>query len=526
MKVTVSSPTVHAATIVLGCILLLSALGEAGARKVLVLSMQFGSHLNEFAAISHGLLEMGHTVHVVMDENLKNPTQFRGMDVQFLYYKSPNKSMVDQKLVDERWTEVFLIKRLTKAEAVNTLTQPRFTYDCKMALHDADLLKHLEEEKYDIALVDLLIPCYYLLTHKIGVPTVSLSTLQYTWFVKTHPLVNFFAPCGVDAETNTFLTRLTTFFLVIYFERYVLVRTFVDMQQFTEYGREKPYSSWQDIAMKSKLFIMNKNGVIDCPTPSMPNLIQVGGLTTKPPKPLPADYQKFVDDSQHGVIVLSFGSAVAYIPKEMFLKFLSAFGNIKQRVIWRITRTYDETIPENVKIVQWMPQNDLLAHPNVKLFITHCGGNGQFEAVNNGVPMLSFPVFAEQEYNAQRAFHKGYGLRMNIHNFTSEELIKAINEIIQNPKYSAAIKKASAIHRSLPDPRKTSAFWIDHVMEHGDDHLRTSLSEMTSVQYFMIDIFAFLALFVLLILFVLKKLVQFAIVKFAGHREDVAKKTN
>jgi len=28
----------------------------------------------------------------------------------------------------------------------------------------------------------------------------------------------------------------------------------------------------------------------------------------------------------------------------------------------------------------WLPQKKILAHPNTKLFYTHCGGNGVIEA--------------------------------------------------------------------------------------------------------------------------------------------------
>jgi UDP:flavonoid glycosyltransferase YjiC (YdhE family) len=36
---------------------------------------------------------------------------------------------------------------------------------------------------------------------------------------------------------------------------------------------------------------------------------------------------------------------------------------------------------ENVLFLPWLPQNDLLGHPKTKLFITHCGKNGIFEAL-------------------------------------------------------------------------------------------------------------------------------------------------
>ena len=80
---------------------------------------------------------------------------------------------------------------------------------------------------------------------------------------------------------------------------------------------------------------------------------------------------------------------------------MSTFAQIKLNVVWRDFRKLED-IPDNVKIVPWLPQNDLLGHPNTRLFITHCGVNGQHEAIYHGVPMIGFPIFSEQMYNCKR----------------------------------------------------------------------------------------------------------------------------
>jgi glucuronosyltransferase len=451
---------------------------------------------------------------------------FSGMNVEFLYYTSPDKELMDQQKYDDKMAAAFFDTKMSLMDITKTINIPRFTYDCKMALFDEDFVKRLQRENYDIALADVMIPCYHLLAYKLGIPAVTVSTTLVTWFLKTHPLVSYFEPCLVNKETNTFIVRLKTLFHNVMFERVILPSIFIDTKPFMNYVPEKPYSSLEEVIMKtSKLYIFNRNGLIDCPTPTMPNLVVAAGLTTKPPKALQADYQKYVSESNDGIIIVSFGSGIAFLPKDIFLKFLNAFRSIKQNVIWRTTKTYGETIPKNVKIVQWMPQNDLMAQPSVKLFITHCGNNGQIEALYHGVPMLGFPVFADQHYNVERIAHKGYGFGMNIHDFTTEDFVKNINEIITNPKYSEAIRKASAIHRSLPDPRNTSAFWVDHVMKYGSDHLTTTLSEMSIVQFFMLDIFLFLFVALIIILYLVKKIIKKVICMLTKKGDDT-KKTN
>lgn len=56
-------------------------------------------------------------------------------------------------------------------------------------------------------------------------------------------------------------------------------------------------------------------------------------------------------------------------------------------IIWKWDDSSIHT-PSNIFISNWVPQEDLLRHPNIKLFITHCGLGGTEEAILNGIPML------------------------------------------------------------------------------------------------------------------------------------------
>ncbi|KAM0929475.1 hypothetical protein ACQ4PT_001551 [Festuca glaucescens] len=50
-------------------------------------------------------------------------------------------------------------------------------------------------------------------------------------------------------------------------------------------------------------------------------------------------------------------------------------------------------------IVSWCPQQQVLAHPSVACFVSHCGWNSTTEGVRNGVPILCWPYFADQFAN-------------------------------------------------------------------------------------------------------------------------------
>lgn len=135
------------------------------------------------------------------------------------------------------------------------------------------------------------------------------------------------------------------------------------------------------------------------------------------------------------MILFSLGSHIksADLPTETRDAILKAFSRIKQDVLWKFEEDLPN-LPKNVKISKWLPQSDILAHPNLKLFITHGGLFSTTEALQRGVPVIGIPVAGDQPLNMKQFQAKGYGLMLELDGLKEEDLYNAIVEVANNPK--------------------------------------------------------------------------------------------
>lgn len=110
------------------------------------------------------------------------------------------------------------------------------------------------------------------------------------------------------------------------------LRRFVSNPKQTElvkkhFSHLEPLPSIEDLRKDISIIFVNAHRAISYPRPKMPGLIYIGGAHIKPPKPLPADLQMFIDESEHGVIYFSLGTVVkaSKMPLEKLNIFLGMF---------------------------------------------------------------------------------------------------------------------------------------------------------------------------------------------------------
>ncbi|CAJ1948892.1 unnamed protein product [Sphenostylis stenocarpa] len=92
----------------------------------------------------------------------------------------------------------------------------------------------------------------------------------------------------------------------------------------------------------------------------------------------------------------------------------------------------ERTKEQGVFIPSWAPQIEVLRHSSVGGFLTHCGWNSTLESVVHGVPLITWPLFAEQRMNAVVLCE---GLKVGVRPRVSENGLVEREEIVEVIKY-------------------------------------------------------------------------------------------
>ncbi|GAV63597.1 LOW QUALITY PROTEIN: UDPGT domain-containing protein, partial [Cephalotus follicularis] len=127
----------------------------------------------------------------------------------------------------------------------------------------------------------------------------------------------------------------------------------------------------------------------------------------------------------NSVVYVNYGSITVMTPDQL-VEFAWGLANSKHTFLWIIRPDLvsgDSAIlppflvetKDRALLASWCPQEQVLNHPAIGSFLTHSGWNSTIESVCGGVPMISWPFFAEQQTNCRYCCTE-WGIGMEINN--------------------------------------------------------------------------------------------------------------
>ncbi|XP_070821217.1 UDP-glucuronosyltransferase 3A1-like [Chaetodon trifascialis] len=486
------------------CLLALPIIQPA---KILTVCLIGGSHYLLLDEISHNLDQHGHEVRMLLQ--LGNP-----VITGFSYAGRADSYQMSTWSLGEKYIKEyngwFLEQQTQYLQGRDNLSiflkfMGHLSYQCDQLLGDKEMITFLQKEHYDIIILDGFNPCSFILARKLGVRYIAfypgtlngplsialpspvsyvpvflsqLSDCMNLWDRAKNLFYSFLAPVGLELVWSTFREVA---------ERHL--------------ESDTPPGGLEELHQRAELWAFNTDFSLEFAQPLMPYTVLVGGLLNKPAKPLEQDLETWISSfGDTGFIVVTLGSMVSSVSVDLLLvELVTGFSRIPQGVLWRYDpKRWPSQLdrPPNVRLMDWLPINDLLGHKKARLFITHGGQNSLLQAVYHAVPVLAIPLFGDQFDNVVRAETKGLGLTIKPTDITRELLSSTIQTLIQDIRFKSSALSLSRIHKSHPVPPAHRVIqWVEHILHSGGGaHLRPASLMQPWYQRYLLDLVLLLSM--------------------------------
>ncbi|KAI0220666.1 hypothetical protein L0F63_005604 [Massospora cicadina] len=140
---------------------------------------------------------------------------------------------------------------------------------------------------------------------------------------------------------------------------------------------------------------------------------------------------------------------------------LAIENRVIKGAIWALGKTNIDQIPKTINlhnqtvsfkenpkilIMPWAPQQQILAHPNVRAFLSHGGMSSINEALYYAKPILGMSYIHDQPKNLAKLQAKGVGIYLSRHSLTPNFLKEKIDQLLHTPKLHLQMMQIMAIY--------------------------------------------------------------------------------
>ncbi|CAH0547833.1 unnamed protein product [Brassicogethes aeneus] len=495
------------------------------ARILCVMPLPFYSHQTTFQPIWKELSLRGHNVTTIVtdginDETLTNLTE--------IVVKESHESLKRHNFLHKHAESGFFGFVQELEYFVEDL------YNVQFGDQRVKSLMNDPNAKFDLVIFEAATyPMIY--AWKFKCPSIGVLSMQAPIYYNdamgnpTHPLVSPEFLLEIDDVDNmTLMEKVVSIltYIIGHIMRHQCFQMYDEInQKYFGDGIPRTEKLIKDMDM---LFVVD-SPIINNLRPVYPHTISLGsGLHIKPKKALSKDLKNYLDHTKKPVVYFSLGTIVKanLLNQTSKLAIYEAFSELPYKFLVKADWE-NVTVPENVKVAKWLPQQDILRHPNIKLFITQGGLQSLQEAVTNGIPLVGIPFFCDQYQNVQKIVKRGFAVKISRYQITKEAVKNAITEVLNNPKYKEKVKEMRDFMYDEPMTSLDKAiWWIEYVLRHkGAPLFKSKATKMPMYEYLMLDVIAAVLLFSIICSFCIWMLIQlvFRMVKFMLFGEKVVK---
>lgn len=330
-------------------------------------------------------------------------------------------------------------------------------------MSSSNFISILESHRPDVLVYDLLQPWAAAAAAVLDIPAVLFVTSSATMF--SHVV-------HVDKRPGTLFP-----FNSIYYRDYEILNE-LKAQKFKEQEKKDKACvracfgrSWDIVLVKGFKEVEEKY----CKYLSElteKRVIAVGPLVQEPTNNIQENdpFMGFLDDKEKGsTVFVSFGSEY-FLSMEDMQQIARGLERSVVNFIWVVRFpkgdniiNLEDVMPEGflknvvgrgMVVKGWAPQANILAHPSIGGFVSHCGWNSVMEGMKLGVPFIAIPMHLDQPVNARLVAEIGVGeevVRDKNGRLHPESIAGVIDRVVVGKKGEGVRKAARNISKKMAD---------------------------------------------------------------------------
>ncbi|XP_038206775.1 UDP-glycosyltransferase UGT5-like [Zerene cesonia] len=350
--------------------------------------------------------------------------------------------------------------------------------------------------KFDLVITEADVPLLYAIAEKYQTPHISITASSgkvHQYESKGTPIHPILYP-DVNALNHR---NITGWQKIVELYRHFSTRNeyYNNYLPLCDVAAKKMFGLKRDlieVEYDIDILLIASNPLLIGNRPTVPAISFVDRLQIKPGYPLQQDLKIILDSAPKGVIYFSFGAIQEpeHLSTSILQTLADAFREMPFTILWKIGNATVVNLPENVITNVWFPQQEILAHPNVKAFITHGGPRSLEEAIFYEVPIIGLPTVRSRKVFISEITRYGTGEILDIYSLDKETLKQVVAEVATNNKYkNDMIKLKSMVVSPVISGPENAVWWTEYVLRNGGaKYLRSPAVGITFVKYYMLDI--------------------------------------
>ncbi|CAI2351043.1 unnamed protein product [Caenorhabditis sp. 36 PRJEB53466] len=391
-------------------------------------------------------------------------------------------------------------------EPISHLLSDLYSYTCDNLFHSPQLLERLKDEQFEIGLSEPFFVCGFAIFDHIGMEKMmsidSHIGVEGAKMAHGDAMTSSFLPAAFSegSDQMTFMERVGNLYETWLNRKFALL--IYDKEMRGMKGIYEKRKTWQEIMQLNAYMFTNNNPLLDFPYPRTSKFIEVGGIAAdekKSDEVLPKVYDDMLNLRSRNVLI-SFGSNAKsiFLPQEMKNSLISALGQMADTTfIWKyedtsvdIVRQFNSSI-KNVVIVEWMPQQALLADSRLDLFVTHGGLASTNEVAFSGKPAVMIPVFGDQTRNARMLERHGTAVLLRKEELMSSDSIRmTVETVLSDGNYARRAKDLAKLLNNQPEsPREVFVKYFNFVARFGKPRgIDSKAASLSPIAYYYLDL--------------------------------------